>query len=191
MSKGRSKGKRQPDESNSKSQKLAAVVIVLYSLLFAAVAVIAHFEWETFGELTNDSVKWLLLISASTVFFSLLIQNYATNQLRVGDAGILVGAAGTFLAILLDLEVDSEVEGILLIVLAYPFVLRSINYYRSRLLQVALTVVVIVAILLLLFGILPIMIELLFYVMYLVIIPVTILVLWLWTIAVVNGRRGK
>ena len=96
MSKGRSKGKRQPDESNSKSQKLAAVVIVLYSLLFTAVAVIAHFEWETFGELTNDSVKWLLLISASTVFFSLLIQNYATNQLRVGDAGILVGAAGTF-----------------------------------------------------------------------------------------------
>ena len=195
MSKNRRKGKRRTDKPNQRGQGIAWLVIIMYLGLLAVMTLthpdIAIIEWEPLGELEKNAGNWLLLTASSVVLFALLIkQDFETTQLRVGDAGILIGAAGTFLAAILSLEVNSEAEGILLIILAYPIIFRGISYlpYR-RFSQVVLTVITIASVALLLSSISIEIIGSMFFIVYLSIGPV-IIVLWLWVIAIVNGRRG-
>ena len=192
----RRKGKRKnsPNQCNSKGQKLAWTVIIYYvTLLIALLLVHPSVEvvkWEPLGAFAENSERWLILVAASVVLFSLIIkQDQEPEQLQVADTGILVGAAATFIAAFLAFKGASALEGILLLVLSYPVIMAGTNYWPfSRRLQIAVTVIAVASALLLLSGILHGIIEALLFIVYLSIAPV-VMILWLWVIAIVNGRR--
>ena len=132
----RRKGKRKnpPNQSNSNGQKLAWTVIICYLALLITLLLahpsVAVVKWEPLGEFTENSERWLILVAASVVLFSLIIKpNQEQEKLQVADTGILVGAAATFLAAFLAFKGASASEGILLLLLSYPVIMAGTNYW--------------------------------------------------------------